>query len=116
MKKFPKITSAILAVIMVFSVFSGFSSAVVAEDDIPDAEPVIEITEPTEASEEESQPEISQTEEWIGGHVLPDGLTAKQYYTLNVVVDGGALCVGRYDVALESDPRVKAAKANSKRN
>ena len=34
----------------------------------------------------------------------------------NIVVDGGALCVGRYDVALESDPRVMAAKANSKRN
>lgn len=34
----------------------------------------------------------------------------------NIVVDGGALCVGRYDVALESDPRVKAAKAKSKRN
>jgi meso-butanediol dehydrogenase/(S,S)-butanediol dehydrogenase/diacetyl reductase len=34
----------------------------------------------------------------------------------NIVVDGGALCVGRYDVALESDPRVLAAKAKSKRN
>lgn len=34
----------------------------------------------------------------------------------NIVVDGGALCVGRYDVALESDPRVMAAKAKSKRN
>ena len=33
-----------------------------------------------------------------------------------VVVDGGALCVGRYDVALESDPRVMAAKAKSKKN
>ncbi len=34
----------------------------------------------------------------------------------NIIVDGGALCVGRYDVALESDPRVLAAKAKSKRN
>ena len=34
----------------------------------------------------------------------------------NIVVDGGALCVGRYDTALESDPRVMAAKAKSKRN
>ncbi len=32
----------------------------------------------------------------------------------NIVVDGGALCVGRYDTALESDPRVKAAKAARK--
>ena len=34
----------------------------------------------------------------------------------NIIVDGGALCVGRYDTALESDPRVLAAKAGSKRN
>lgn len=34
----------------------------------------------------------------------------------NIVVDGGALCVGRYDVALESDPRVMAVKAKSKKN
>ena len=34
----------------------------------------------------------------------------------NIIVDGGALCVGRYDVALESDPRVLAAKSKSKRN
>lgn len=33
----------------------------------------------------------------------------------NIVVDGGALCVGRYDVKLESDPRVIAAKAARKK-
>ena len=32
----------------------------------------------------------------------------------NIIVDGGALCVGRYDTALESDPRVLAAKAKMK--
>ena len=32
----------------------------------------------------------------------------------NIVVDGGALSVGRYDTALESDPRVMAAKAAGK--
>ncbi len=32
----------------------------------------------------------------------------------NIVVDGGALCVGRYDTTLEHDPRVMAAKAARK--